>query len=160
MNKVDIKNRINKFFTESKNFKRIIYIFGTLFILFFVFQAGMIVGFNKASFRHDWGDNYEKNFAPRNNAFQFIKNNFDETLNAHGAIGKIIKIDYPNIVVLDRDQTEKSIVIDENTNILERKDKVSKEDSLFNKVQAALEELELIKSQNTQLKAALTECTQ
>lgn len=39
-------------------------------------------------------------------------------------------------------------------------DKVSKEDSLFNKVQAALEELELIKSQNTQLKAALTECTQ
>ena len=126
MNKIEFKNKVNKFI-ESRNFKRIIYAFGIFFILFFVFQAGMIVGFKKASFRHDWGSNYEKNFGPYRSIPKFIKDNFSETPNAHGAIGKIIKVDLPDIVVLDKDQTEKSIVIDDNTTIIEMTDKVNKE---------------------------------
>ncbi len=132
MNKTELKNNINKY-VESKNFKSIIYTLGVLFILFFVFQAGVVVGFKKASFHRDWGDNYEKNFGSRRGMPKFIKDNFSETPNAHGAIGKIIKVDFPNIIVLDKDQTEKSIIIDNNTNIIEMSDKVNKESLIVDK---------------------------
>lgn len=126
MNKEKVVNRIKGFF-ESKVFKITVYVLCTFFILFFVFQAGMITGFNRASFGHNWGDNYDKNFgSPRRNP-PLIKNNIKEMPNSHGAVGKIIKIDFPNIVVLDRDQTEKVIVITDKTNIIERKEKVNKE---------------------------------
>ena len=74
MNKTELKNNINKY-VESKNFKSIIYTLGVLFILFFVFQAGVVVGFKKASFHRDWGDNYEKNFGSRRGMPKFIKDN-------------------------------------------------------------------------------------
>lgn len=125
MNKNDIKNKINQF-VESKNFKILIYILGSIFILFFVFQAGMIAGFRKASFRHDWGSNYERNFGPERKVPQFM-DDIKGAPNAHGAIGKIIKVEFPNIVVLDKDQTEKVIIIKDDTSILERKEKVSKD---------------------------------
>lgn len=125
MDKNNIKNKINQF-VESKNFKILIYVLASIFILFFVFQAGMIAGFKQASFRHDWGDNYERNFGPRQRVPQFI-NDIKGAPNAHGAIGKIIKVELPNIVVLDKDQTEKVIIIKDDTNILERKEKVSKD---------------------------------
>lgn len=126
MNKSDLKNKINKF-VESKNFKIGIYALGAIFILFFVFQAGMIAGYKKASFRHNWGDNYERNFGPEKRGPEFMRDNFGDMPNAHGAIGKIIKIEYPNIVVLDKDQTEKVVIINDNTSILERKEKVGKD---------------------------------
>lgn len=126
MNKEEIKNNINKF-TESNNFKNIAFIFGGLFILFFVFQMGMMAGFRKASFSRDWGNNYERNFGPMHKAPPFIGGDIGGLPNAHGAIGKIIKVEYPNIVVLDKDQTEKIVTINDQTNILERKEKVGKE---------------------------------
>lgn len=126
MNKEEIKNKIN-IFIESKNFKYILYIFGAVFILFFVFQMGMMIGFRKASFSRDWGNNYERNFGPMRKTPPFMRNDVGNLPNAHGAIGKIIKVDYPNIVVLDKDQTEKIVIINDQTNIIERKEKVSKD---------------------------------
>jgi hypothetical protein len=132
MNKEEIKNNINKF-TESNNFKNIAFIFGGLFILFFVFQMGMMAGFRKASFSRDWGNNYERNFGPMHKAPPFFRDDIGGLPNAHGAIGKIIKVEYPNIVVLDKDQTEKIITINDQTNILERKEKVGKEVLIIDK---------------------------
>ena len=37
--------------------------------------------------------------------------------NAHGAVGKILKIELPTIIVEDKDATEKVIVLTENTKI-------------------------------------------
>jgi len=126
MNKKEIKEKI-KSFLESKNYNKFIFIIGGLFILIFVFQIGMFAGFRKASFGRDWGNNYERNFGPKHLGPQLINDNFIELPNAHGAIGKIIKIEYPNIYVLDKDQTEKVIIINDSTNILERKEKIAKE---------------------------------
>lgn len=126
MNKENIKNELKKF-AESKNFKKLIYILGAVVILTLVFQAGMIVGFKKASFGRDWGENYERNFGPKRDGFPFMRNNMRDIPNAHGAIGKIIKVEFPNIVVLDKDQTEKIIIIKDDTSILERRDVVNKE---------------------------------
>ena len=132
MNKEQIKNDIKKF-VESNRFKKVIYIVGVIFILALVFQAGMVVGFKKASFGRDWGENYERNFGPRRGGFDFMKDNLREIPNAHGAIGKIIKVEFPNIVVLDKDQTEKAIIIKDDTSILERKDMLTKESLVVDK---------------------------
>lgn len=120
----EIKNKVNKF-VGSKNFAHTIYFLGALFILLFVFQAGMIVGFKRASFEHNWGDNYERNFGPRHKAPPIMGDMIDVT-NSHGAIGRIIRVELPNIVVLDKDQTEKVVIINDSTNIFERKDKITK----------------------------------
>lgn len=126
MNKEKIKNNIKKF-AESKNFKKVIYVLGAVVILALVFQAGMVVGFKKASFSRDWGNNYERNFGPKREVSRFLKDGMRDIPNAHGAIGKIIKVEFPNIVVLDKDQTEKIIIIKDDTSILERKEILSKE---------------------------------
>lgn len=128
----NIVEKMDKF-VESKRFKRIIYILGIIFILFLVFQAGMITGFKKASFGRNWGDNYERNFGPKDRTPRLLRDNLSILPNAHGAIGKIIKIDFPNIVVLDKDQTEKVIIINDNTSIIERRDKVGKESLVLDK---------------------------
>lgn len=124
MNIHKIKNNI-KSFAESKNFKKLIYAIGIVFSIFLIFQLGMIAGFRKASFRNDWGNNYERNFGSMRKAPFFMGDNLKDLPNAHGAIGKIIKIEFPNIVVLDKDQIEKVVVIKDDTNILERRDKIT-----------------------------------
>ncbi len=114
------KEKIKKFL-KSKVFKIIIYILGVLVVASFIFQAGMMAGFKKAMFKRDWGDHYMMNFGipemgPRIKAGRF--DNFGDLPNAHGAIGKIIKIELPSIVVLDdKDKTEKIIILDERTQI-------------------------------------------
>ncbi len=133
MNKEKIKSVLNKL-VESKKFKTVLYILCAIFILSFVFQAGMMVGFKRASFSRDWGNNYERNFGPRHDMMpRLLADDIRETPNAHGAIGKIIKVDYPNIVVLDKDQTEKVVIIKDDTNILERRGQVTKESLTLDK---------------------------
>lgn len=132
MNKIEIKNKLNKI-VESKIFKITIYSLGIICILFFVFELGMMAGFRKASFSRNWGDNYERNFGPNHNKPPFFDDNFSRLPNPNGAIGKIIKIEYPNIVVLDKDQTEKVIIVNDATNILERKEKVTKDSLVVDK---------------------------
>ena len=130
MNKEELNTKVSNF-VESKNFKIAIYILGTIFVLSFIFQAGMMAGYRKASFSRNWGDNYEKNFGPgprsSHRGGMFIEENFKGMPNANGAIGKIIKVELPNIIVLDKDQTEKVVVINDDTSILERKEKVTKD---------------------------------
>lgn len=107
-------------------------VFGSLFVASFIFQAGMIAGFKKASFGRDWGDNYIKNFGrlemgPRMMNGKF--DNFGDLPIAHGAIGKIIKIELPSIVVLDeKDNTEKIILINEKTEIRKIRGNMKSED--------------------------------
>lgn len=127
MNTIKIKNKI-KTFLESITFKKTIYILGILVLIFIIFQAGMIVGFRKATFGRDWGDNYTKNFGSPHRGFKLGENfgDFGNLPNAHGAMGKIIKIDLPNIVVSDgKDQTEKIITINDKTEIRRMRDVVS-----------------------------------
>lgn len=126
MNKKEVQDGIRNFL-ESKKYQKFMYIVGGLFILIFVFQLGMITGFRKASFSRDWGNNYERNFGPERKAPPFFEGGLKGLPNANGAIGKIIKIEFPNVVVLDKDKTEKIIIINDDTTIMERQEKVAKE---------------------------------
>ena len=108
-----IKEKIGKMF-ESKIFVGILYGIGIVIILLLVLSAGISIGFHKASFGRAWGGNYERNFGMMQNRPMFGKDNFP---NAHGAIGKIIKIELPTVIVQDKDSTEKVILTENDTQI-------------------------------------------
>ena len=123
-----MKDKIKKAL-ESKTFRTVIYTLGVLVIISLVFQAGMIAGFKKASFGRDWGDNYAKNFGSPNKGPKMMGKEFGDfgnLPNAHGTIGKILKIELPTFVVLDeKDNTEKIILINEKTEIRKMRDRVT-----------------------------------
>jgi len=126
------KENIKKFF-ESKTFKTILYTLGVLAVISLIFQAGMMAGFRKASFGRDWGDNYAMNFgSPHRGAPKMIGGelgDFGNLPNAHGAIGRIIKIELPTIIVLDeKENTEKVVLISDKTEIRKVRDSAIKED--------------------------------
>jgi len=99
---------------ESKVAFRILVGVGIVVVSLLIFSAGITVGFHKASFGRAWGDNYERNFGMRPNRSMFDRDNFP---NANGAVGKIIKIQLPTIIVQDKDNTEKVILIKDDTKI-------------------------------------------
>ena len=116
-----IHENIKKVF-EGKNSFRILCGLGIIIVILLIFSAGMKVGFYKASFGHAWGENYERNFGMMGNRPMFGNDNFP---NAHGAIGKIIKKELPTIIVQDKDNTEKVILIKDDTEIQEMRQKIT-----------------------------------
>ena len=99
---------------ESKIAFRILCGVGIVLVALLIFYAGVNVGFHKASFGHSWGENYERNFGFGPDHPLLGNDNFP---NANGAIGKIIKIELPTIIVQDKDNTEKVILLNSDTNI-------------------------------------------
>ncbi len=99
---------------ESKVSFRILSGIGIGVVVLLIFSAGVSVGFHKASFGRAWGDNYERNFGMRPNRPMFGNDNFP---NANGAIGKIIKITLPTIIIQDKNNTEKVVLIKDDTKI-------------------------------------------
>ncbi|MCX6755985.1 MAG: hypothetical protein NTX85_01450 [Candidatus Nomurabacteria bacterium] len=128
--KEEIKT-IVKSVSDSKKVKRMIVIIACFAVLSIVFQAGVVVGFKKASFGKHWGENYERNFG-------MVKHNRmmgdtpDRLPNAHGAIGKIAKIELPNIIVTDNDGIEKIVVLNVETLIKKGPENILEKDLLIN----------------------------
>ncbi|MCX6751407.1 MAG: hypothetical protein NT161_01415 [Candidatus Nomurabacteria bacterium] len=115
---------------ESKISTRILIIIGVVIVAMLIFSAGIFVGFRKASFGRDWGENYERNFGMRSGGMMFGRNNFP---NAHGAIGKIIKIELPTMIVQDtKDNTEKIILTKDDTRIQKMMSEITLNDLVIN----------------------------
>lgn len=110
---------------ESKVFVGILYGFGIFIVLLVVFSAGINVGFHKASFGRNWGENYERNFGKRPMMQSFGQDNFP---NAHGAAGKIIKIELPTLIVSDKDSTEKVVLLKGDTKIQKMREEIKTSD--------------------------------
>lgn len=114
---------------ESKVSTGILVGIGIVIVAMLIFSAGIAVGFHKASFGHAWGENYERNFGMRPDRPIFGEDNFP---NAHGAIGKIIKIELPTIIVQDnKDNTEKVVLIKDDTQIQKMMTSIKAKDLLI-----------------------------
>ena len=109
---------------QSKAFKVVLWgIIGAI-ILLCVFNLGMFVGFKKARFSYQWGENYHRNFAgPRQGFFRdFGGKDFTES---HGVFGQIIKIDpqagsgQVAVVIKGDKDVEKIVMVKEKT-VIER----------------------------------------
>lgn len=110
-----------KGFSPSKTFKGIIVGIGVVVAVLLVFQAGMFVGYRKAAFSYHWGEDYYRTFGgQRKNAVMGIPR--DDFFNAHGASGRIIKIDLPTFVLEDQGRVEKVVLIKDDTAIMRFRD--------------------------------------
>ena len=128
--KEEIKTII-KSVSDSKKVKAMIVVIACIAIAALIFQAGVVVGFKKASFGKHWGENYEKNFGMvRHN--RMMGDLPDRLPNAHGAIGKVAKIELPNIIVTDKDGVEKVVVLDDDTLIKKGQDNILEKDIVVN----------------------------
>lgn len=111
--------------SESKKISKIVYVLIASIVLALTFEAGVFVGFHKASFAYRFGDNYRTLFDGGMHSGRFPnKNDFtrSSTMNAHGAIGKIVKVDLPTFVLEGKDSVEKVITINNKTLIKQFRD--------------------------------------
>jgi hypothetical protein len=122
---------IVKSVSDSKKVKTMIMIIACFAVASIIFQAGEIVGFKKASFGKHWGENYERNFGMVKHD-RMMGEMPDRLPNAHGAIGKVAKIELPNIIVTDRDGVEKIVVLGADTLIKKGQDNIEQKDLLLN----------------------------
>ncbi len=107
-----------KKFTQLKSPKLIIGVLIILAVLFGIFQAGVFVGFHKASFLFKFGDNYYKTFGERGEMPPFR----DEMAGGHGTIGKIVKVELPTLIVLGPDNIEKIVITTASTTVHQFRD--------------------------------------
>lgn len=115
-----------KEFVETQNFKRALKVVGILAVTLFIFQAGVSVGFRKASFYGEFGNNFRKNFGEQKGGSRGMVGR--DIPNAHGIIGGVIDVSLPTIVVAGDDGVEKIVSIGEKTLIRRFRDNIRAEE--------------------------------
>ncbi len=119
-----------KNFLQSSKAKHILAGIGLTVIALLIFQAGVFVGFKKATFSGRLGDNYYKTFGEQGGPGRMMPNFGEKGLspsNAHGTIGKIADINLPQIIVADKDGVEKTVLINQETDIRSFRDSIKAE---------------------------------
>ncbi len=123
---------MDKDFLQSKGFRRLLFGIGVFVVALLIFQCGMIVGFHKASFSYRMGDNYYRAFGTEKGftdkypiQMEVMRGNFPDS---HGAVGQIITVDLPTIVIEDTHNIEKAILVTEKTTIKKFKETLKKSD--------------------------------
>ncbi len=117
-----------KDFFRSKIFSGIIIGIGVLIIVGVIFQAGKFVGLKKAEFSGRMGDNYSRIFDGQGGEMMGLPPIGLDLPGGHGSVGKIIKIDLPKVVVEDRGNVEKVIIVGGKTLIREFRDEIKSSD--------------------------------
>jgi hypothetical protein len=83
------------------------------------FGVGVRVGEERAQFSFRWAEDYHRNFGgPDSGIFGNMPGN--EFMSGHGIFGSIIKIDEKTLIIKDKDNTEKTVVILDNTTIVDK----------------------------------------
>lgn len=113
---------IQKMF-ESKTSKNLIIGIVSVAVVFAIFQAGVFVGFHKASFLFGFGDNYYRAFGKDDGRGMMLFK--DDMTGGHGAVGRIVKVNLPTFVVVGPDNVEKIITINDKTQIRAFRDATS-----------------------------------
>jgi hypothetical protein len=119
--------RIQNFF-KSKAFMRILYVLGGIVVALAIFQAGVFVGYRKASFSLGLGNNYYRAFGGHDRRAPFGLAPDDEFSEGHGAIGRIVRVSLPSFVVATPDNLEKTVVITGDTAIRRFRDAATPND--------------------------------
>ncbi len=90
-------------------------------VVIMIFQAGVFVGYRKAAFSYKLGDNFYKTFRGEK---PMMVTGFDNgnVPGGHGAIGRIVRINLPEIVVAPEGDVEKTVLIGSST-LVKRFDK-------------------------------------
>ena len=121
---MDLKN-IHK----SKTVRGIIIGLGIAILVLGIFKLGQVSGYHKARFSQRFGDNFNRNFVdPRGEGFFKDFSDREGLPGGHGAVGKIVSIALPLVLVSGPDNIEKTIVISDSTEILKYRDDITTTD--------------------------------
>ena len=104
-----------KSFFKTKIFSRILWIVGALIVAGLIFQTGIFVGYYKASFSYQLGDEYHNIFGARRGGPGAPAQLMPGFAGAYGASGDILKIDLPKIVIEGQNSVEETIVVSTST---------------------------------------------
>ncbi len=125
--------------THSKNITKILFGLGAFIVVLFVFQAGIEIGYRKASFSYGFGDNYHRIFGEPERGFMMregmMRGGFLET---NGATGKIVKISLPTLVVSGLDNVEKVVLIKNDTEVRQFRNDIKASDLKVNDIVVVL----------------------
>lgn len=110
---INFKNMENK--NESMLVRNIIIGIGVLILVLGILRIGISLGERRARFAGEFGDNYQRNFiGPMGRGG--IRGFLNEGLpGGHGAVGEIVSINLPKIVVNGSDNLEKIVAIGTST---------------------------------------------
>lgn len=111
---------------QSKTFRGILYGLGIAVVLLLVFQVGTFVGYKKALFSYQWGNNYYRNFGgPGGSRHEFLRE-FEgkDLIGGHGVSGSILRLDASSVVMKGSDNVEKIILVNKDTFIRKGSDTI------------------------------------
>ena len=129
MNYTHYKNLLQK----TASTKTVLIAIGALIAALLIFQAGIFVGYRKASFSYGAGDNFHHLFGEPDHREMMGFGGMppipgEEFTSAYGTTGTIVKISLPTIVVAGTDKVEKVVVLDENTILRHFRDDIKNAD--------------------------------
>ncbi len=105
-----------KNFFESKLFIGLVFGTGALIVLFVVFRAGELLGYRRAGFSYQWGDDYYRTFGQLPRMMGPGGFMMDDFPNTNGVIGRIIKINATSSLVVEgSDKVERVVVLGSDT---------------------------------------------
>ncbi len=103
--------------------KIILIIFGALIIVLAIFAAGMAMGFHKARFSYQWGENYHRLFGgPKMGWGREARG--DEFINPNSVVGSVVKFSSGTLYIKGIDNTERSVLITTSTAIQSGRDTI------------------------------------
>jgi hypothetical protein len=101
---------------NSKIVRDIIIIIGIIIMVLSILMAGISIGEHRARFAGEFGDSYERNFlGPRG---MMGGGYFGGMMpGGHGAIGNILSISLPQMIISGPDNLEKTILVGASTTV-------------------------------------------
>lgn len=115
---MDLKN-IHK----SKTVRGVLVGVGVTILVLVIFQAGMVMGYHKARFAGAFGNNFERNFiGSRGGGMKMMFNGAMPS--GYGAVGEIVSINLPQIIVSGPDNIEKTVTVSTTTSIRRFRDEI------------------------------------
>ena len=105
-----------KSFFQSNPISKIVLILLVLLIILVVFQAGFIVGYHKGAFSSNLDRNYMRGPDDPRSFFDPFMHDGDD-VNPHGAIGEIVSMNLPVIMIKGPRMAEETIIVSANTTI-------------------------------------------
>lgn len=105
---------------ESKTVRGVVIGLGLAAIGLLVFGAGVRVGYHEARFAHSFGDNYDRMFVGPHHGgpgdgFGLPFQGHPAGMNDHGAVGQVVSVALPDIVIAGIDKVEKTVVVSPQT---------------------------------------------
>ncbi len=114
---------------KSKTVRGVLIGLGIAILVLVIFRAGMVAGYHRAHFSGQFGDNFSRNFmGPREGGFMKEFSDNHMLPDGHGAVGEIVSLVPPVLVISEKDNIEKTVVVSTSTEVRKFRDTIQLSD--------------------------------